>query len=125
VVEGAYCRDCQAEDPLGVEAYLEEDPLGVEAYLEEDPLEVEACLGEVPVGEVASLAEIALEGTAAVGFVYSPEDLEILQGTKVAPFARLDVSNVGQEEAVPQASRCTGNSLSQHSYSSLRLEVLL
>lgn len=111
--EEAYCRGCQAEDPLVVEACHEEDPLGVEA-----------CLEEVLVGEVASLAGIALEGTAAVGFVYSPEDLEVLQGTQAALFARLDVSNVGQEEVVPQASRCIGNSLSQHSCSSLRLEVL-
>jgi hypothetical protein len=103
VVEGAYCRGCQAEDPLEVEAFLE----------------------EVPVGEVAFLAEIALEGIAAVGFVYSPENLGIHQGMEAAPFARLDFSNVGQEVAVLQVSRCIGNPLSQHSYSFLPLEVLL
>jgi hypothetical protein len=125
VEEVAYFRDCQAEGPSEVVAHLEEVPVEVVAHLEEVPVEAVAHLEGVPVEAAVFLVGTVLEGTAVADSAYSLGDLKILQGMEAAPFARLDVANVGREAAAPQASRCTRSSLSQHNCSSLRLEALL
>lgn len=118
VVEGAYFHDCQGEDPLEEVALLEGVLAEAVAYFAE-------WLVEVLVEAVVFLGEIARAGTAVVDFAYNPEELGNLQGMEAVPFARLDVANAAREAAAPQASRCTGSSLSRHNCSFLRLGVLL